>query len=567
MSPLRTLWRSCLIIIQASPIRLGYLVLLNFIGGIRPTVVIFFNKIVIDEVARLSTTEVTGDIFTIIFSHPSLLWSTTGIVISNLLVVSIDVTISSLTSSLRDLVQNHTQKLILHKIANFNDIALFENYELLNTVHMAESAVKRLQQLVLFFCSTITGFFVFIPAVSISALLAWWVPPMMIVSSVPSLYVRQLYKKRSWRVEVSQAATVRKMDIFARVLTGEEYAKEIRLFRLQSLLLSRWQNLFSHFFSTMEQVRKQGTLVAFAWSFYGGVGIVLPYIYVLIGALYGKYTLGDLSLYAGLILTVRQSLNIIISSYVDLYDVALDASPIFDLLELKPQLQLSLPPHSNLKSFNTGIQIENLSFSYPNSKHQILENINLKIHSNEVIALVGKNGAGKTTLAKLLCRLYDPTKGSIEWNGQDLRSLDPDTLHARIAVVMQDYARFPATLRENVAFGALSKLHDDNAVSNAISEAGISGVINCLSQGLDTPIGKQSEEGVDFSGGEWQRIAIARALIRMPEAELLVFDEPTSALDPQTEHEIYNIFRKAVINNVVLRKLLSRPAKDHACSN
>ncbi|WP_375503198.1 ATP-binding cassette domain-containing protein [uncultured Nostoc sp.] len=147
----------------------------------------------------------------------------------------------------------------------------------------------------------------------------------------------------------------------------------------------------------------------------------------------------------------------------------------------------------------TGISIENLSFTYPNRDCSILKNINLTIHPNEMIVLVGENGAGKTTLAKLLCRLYDPSQGAIIWNGQDLRS--------RIDVVMQDYARFPTNVRENVAFGNLPKMQDDDAITEAIAEAGLARVIDKLDQGLETLLGKQLEGGIDLSGGQWQRLA------------------------------------------------------------
>jgi ATP-binding cassette subfamily B protein len=160
-----------------------------------------------------------------------------------------------------------------------------------------------------------------------------------------------------------------------------------------------------------------------------------------------------------------------------------------------------------------------------------------------MIVLVGENGAGKTTLAKLLCRLYDPTQGSIYWGKQDMRSLQINDLRSHIAVVMQDYARFPASLRQNVGWGFLPKLQDDKAIQQVLQESGIDYLVKELEQGLDTPLGKQLEDGVDLSGGQWQRVAIARALLRLSQAELLVFDEPTAALDPKNEHEIYNILK------------------------
>ena len=352
------------------------------------------------------------------------------------------------------------------------------------------------------------------------------------------------------------------MNLYKNVLMGEAYAKELRLFSLQPLLLNRWQSLFWQMFRSMQQVRRQGTLLVICWSMLGGLGIALPYVYVVMGALRGNYTLGDLALYSGLILQVRQSLFMLINNGSDLYDVVLGTSPIFQLLELKPKLRLSLPSrNNNAAEFSSnqrgrakqrGIQIQNLSFSYPGSDRKVLSNINLTIQPNEMIALVGENGAGKTTLAKLMCRLYDPQWGKILWNGRDLRELDLKQLYSRIAVIMQDYARFPTTVRENVGFGYLPSMLDDTALNNAIQKAEIVKAIANLPQGLETPLGKQLEGGVDLSEGQWQRIAIARSLMRLSSVELLIFDEPTAALDPKTEHEIYQLFGTITSNKIAV---------------
>jgi ATP-binding cassette subfamily B protein len=275
------------------------------------------------------------------------------------------------------------------------------------------------------------------------------------------------------------------------------------------------------------------------------------------GALGGRYTLGDVALYSGLIVQVEQSLQLLIGNYTNLYDISLGVSPIFQLLELKPELQSPLGDVASRLPLledgrqdarptkdKVGIEIKHLSFCYPGSNKSTVEDINLTINPGEMLVLVGENGAGKTTLGKLLGRLYDPTSGTIAWNGKDLRSYSLAYVRSRIAVVMQDYARFPSTVRENVGFGDLLSLSDDTAINEAISEAGISAKVNSLAAGLETPLGKQLEDGIDLSGGQWQRIAIARALMRLSTADVLIFDEPTAALDPKTEHEIYSIFRQ-----------------------
>ncbi|MEP6497973.1 ABC transporter ATP-binding protein [Microcoleus vaginatus] len=553
----QALWRSLGLIIKAAPIELRNLIILNIISGAAPSAVLFLDKLIIDEVSRLLSQTQTAQPFALMLSRPILLWSIGGVLSLKLVGDALDTMNSFVATSLRDRVQGFVEGKVLEKVANFDDIALFENPELLNIVELAKTGVSKIQQLAFTISMTITGIFIFIPSIGLAAAIAWWVPVLMLISSSPSIYTQRKYSRIIWRVQRKQAKISREMNLSSRVLTGEEYAKELRLFGLQELWLKRWQGQFLQFFSEMQQIRKKGAIVVLFWSMFSRIGVALPFIYVVMGALGGRYTLGDLALYSGLIVQVKQSLQILISTSTNLYDISLSVSPIFQLLELKPELQSPLGDvASRLPSLpdggqdapptkdKIGIEIKHLSFCYPGSNKSTVEDINLTINPGEMLVLVGENGAGKTTLGKLLGRLYDPTSGTIAWNGKDLRSYSLAYVRSRIAVVMQDYARFPSTVRENVGFGDLLSLSDDSAINEAISEAGISAKVNSLSAGLETPLGKQLEDGIDLSGGQWQRIAIARALMRLSTAEVLIFDEPTAALDPKTEHEIYSIFRQ-----------------------
>lgn len=553
----QALWRSLGLIIKAAPIELRNLILLNIIRGGAPSAVLFLDKLIIDEVSRLLSQTQTAQPFALMLSHPILLWSIGGVLSLKLVGDSLETMSSFAATSLRDRVQGFVEGKVLEKVANFDDIALFENPDLLNIVELAKTGVSKIQQLAFTLSMTITGIFIFIPSISLAATIAWWVPVLMLISSSPSIYIKRKYSRIIWRVQKQQAKITREMNLSARVLTGEEYAKELRLFGLQELWLKRWQSQFLQFFSEMQRIRKKGAIVVLFWSVFSRIGVALPFVYVVMGALGGRYTLGDVALYSGLIVQVEQSLQLLIGNYTNLYDISLGVSPIFQLLELKPELQSPLgdvasrlplledgSKDSGLTKDKVGIEIKHLSFCYPGSNKSTVEDINLTINQGEMLVLVGENGAGKTTLGKLLGRLYDPTSGTIAWNGKDLRSYSLAYVRSRIAVVMQDYARFPSTVRENVGFGDLLSLSDDTAINQAISEAGISAKVNSLAAGLETPLGKQLEDGIDLSGGQWQRIAIARALMRLSTAEVLIFDEPTAALDPKTEHEIYSIFRQ-----------------------
>jgi ATP-binding cassette subfamily B protein len=553
----QALWRSLGLIIKAAPIELRNLILLNIIRGGAPSAVLFLDKLIIDEVSRLLSQTQTAQPFALMLSHPILLWSIGGVLSLKLVGDSLETMSSFAATSLRDRVQGFVEGKVLEKVANFDDIALFENPDLLNIVELAKTGVSKIQQLAFTLSMTITGIFIFIPSISLAATIAWWVPVLMLISSSPSIYIKRKYSRIIWRVQKKQAKITREMNLSARVLTGEEYAKELRLFGLQELWLKRWQSQFLQFFSEMQRIRKKGAIVVLFWSVFSRIGVALPFVYVVMGALAGRYTLGDVALYSGLIVQVEQSLQLLIGNYTNLYDISLGVSPIFQLLELKPELQSPLGDVASRLPLledgrqdarptkdQVGIEIKHLSFCYPGSSKSTVEDINLTINPGEMLVLVGENGAGKTTLGKLLGRLYDPTSGTIAWNGKDLRSYSLAYVRSRIAVVMQDYARFPSTVRENVGFGDLLSLSDDTAINEAISEAGISAKVNSLASGLETPLGKQLEDGIDLSGGQWQRIAIARALMRLSTASVLIFDEPTAALDPKTEHEIYSIFRQ-----------------------
>lgn len=570
LTPFQALRRSLLMVVQAAPLELRNLALVNLVTGTGPSVSLFLGKVVIDEATRLLGQGTTAEsTIYLLLNQPILLWSMVAAVLLNLFIDAVDSVGTTLFAALRDRVQGYGRGQVLQKVANFDDIALFETPDLLNLVELTTKGIDRLQRLSFIIAATLVGVFIFVPSVLVSLSIAWWVPLVLLLSSIPSIFVEVKHHKKSWRVEKTQAGLTREMDIYARMMMGEAYAKELRLFSLQSVLLDRWQNMFARLFDSMERVRREGAVAVILWAMVSGLGAALPYIYVVLGVLQGSYTLGDLALYTGIILQVRRSLYILIINTGDIYDVALATSPIFQLLDLEPQLHTGYTQFadpSEVRSAQRGIQLRHISFAYPGSEKPILHNINLTIQPGEMIALVGENGAGKTTLAKLLCRLYDPTEGEIDWHGQNFTALDLNQLRSRIAVVMQDYARFPATLRENVGWGYMPDLQNDRAIHTVLRDAGIEQVVVDLEQGLETPLGKQLENGVDLSGGQWQRLAIARALMRLSEVELLVFDEPTAALDPKNEHEIYRIFktiaegRMAVVvsHRLALAKLADR---------
>jgi ATP-binding cassette, subfamily B, bacterial len=546
MSVQQVLRRSIALVLQAAPREIINLLLLNLVLGAGPSIGLYFGKVVIDEVIRLLAVQTTANPLTLLLNNQLLLTAIVITILLNIAVDSLQPIQTSIFTALRDRVKGEAQAQMIGKVAAFNDIALFENPEWLNLITLTEEkSLFRLQEITFKLVEIITGGLRFVPAVLLSASIAGWIPVLLIVGFAPTMYFDIKHHEQSWRIEETQADLSRQMKIHAKILTEDVYAKELRLFSLQSILLQRWRSLFEQIFQAMQQVRRRGAIQTMIWSLVSGVAAAVPYVYVILGVLGRRYTFGDLALFTGLILEMRQSVFFLVYAFTGVYDASLGTRPFFELLNLQPQILSGPVTEASFQRSGLSqgaIEIRNLSFTYPGSDRPTLEDISLTVAPGEMVALVGENGAGKTTLAKLLCRLYDPTAGAILWNGQDYRDLDLDELRSHIAVVMQDYARFPATLRENVGWGHMPEIECDRTLQSVLAEVGVAHLTAKLPKGLETPLGKQLEDGVDLSGGQWQRIAIARSLLRT-QAALVVLDEPTAALDPKNEHEIYQILR------------------------
>ncbi len=536
-------FQSLLLAAKASPIHLTRLTILNLIAGIGPAIALYLLKVIIDGISRYLSLP-TQDVWEWIFAHPLFWGSIIGFVAVHLLLDSLESMVSFEASSFRDNVVGETKLRIFKKIAEFRDIALFEDTELLNTLQLALSGIPKLSHLSIMFNAFLMGFFGFVPVFLLAFSIAWWIPISVFLLSIPSVYVQFHYSKKGWRVEEAQAGIVRRMKLAENVLTQDEHAKELRLFQLQAFFLDRWRSLFRNAYDEVYQLRKQGTRAILLWSLLSGLGIGVPFIYVVWAAMNGIYTLGDLALFAGIALQVRRSLYALIGSTSEIHETGLGTSPILHLLNMKSSIQDPSEQQGSVTKSASGIVIQDLSFAYPHTDRPALEKINLTIGPGETVAIVGHNGAGKSTLAKLLCRLYDPQEGSISWDGQDIRSIELETLRQNIAVLMQDYAQFPTTARENVGFGWLPELNDDPSIWDAVRKSGMEPAFKAFSDSLETPLTKQLDNGTDLSAGQWQRVAFARAIIRSAHAQLLILDEPTAALDPNVEDEMYGLFHE-----------------------
>ncbi|MFD0712766.1 ABC transporter ATP-binding protein [Paenibacillus sp. GCM10027626] len=543
-----SLFRSVVLISKSAPKEILISMAINAVFGSGPAVLLYLGKLVIDQTQDLSKF-FNGNAMATLLLNNHLIWIVVAFIILNVILDSVETINGFVFSSLRDRLQGIIKAKVFHKISEFEDIALFESPKLLNILQLAQQSIPRITQLSNVITNLITGFFVFIPVLILSFSISWWIPIVIFVTAIPSVWVQLRYEEITWSVVQAQAALARKMGISERLLTGGEYAKEIRQFRLQSLLLRKWRDLFDTAFREMFQVRKKGTISVTFWSIVSGLGAGIPYLFVVLMAISGQFSIGDLAMYAGLVFQVRRSLFVLIGNTTDIQGVTKASIAIFELLDMKPSMKdLTYEEQEKISkkdaNHTAGITISGVSFSYPGSNRDVLKDIYLSVDPGEMVVIVGENGAGKTTLTKLLCRLYDPNEGAIIWGGRDIRTLDINELRNKIAVVNQDFSRFPATVRENIGYGFLEFLENDREIMRAAEKVGIKAIIESLPKVLETPLSKELEDGVDLSGGQWQRMAIARALLRYEQAEILLLDEPTASLDPNTEHDVFQLFRE-----------------------
>jgi ATP-binding cassette subfamily B protein len=386
-----------------------------------------------------------------------------------------------------------------------------------------------------------------ISLVGIAALLFWFnwaLTAVLLLATVPSIFVRLKYTKKMYYWQRQRTATERKANYLAWILTDSGHAKEIRLFNLGSLFSRRFHKLRQQLYWESLQIATRLSIKLFVTQASPILAIYGSYAFIAYQTVQGSFTLGDLVMYYQAFQRGQSALQGLLGSLAGLYEDNLFLSNLYEFLDLKPKVIEPLYPTSLPRPLQTGIVFDRVCFQYPTATRKGLEDITLTIRAGEVVALVGENGAGKTTLIKLLCRLYDPTTGSITLDGIDLRQFETAALRREISVIFQDYAKYHLTVGENIWFGNIDLPPNHEQIVAAARHAGADEVIASLPNGYETILGKWFEQGEELSIGQWQKVALARAFLR--DAQIIVLDEPTSALDAKAEEQVFQKFRQLV---------------------
>ncbi|HKC61395.1 MAG TPA: ABC transporter ATP-binding protein [Myxococcales bacterium] len=444
---------------------------------------------------------------------------------------------------LRDLMRaslgNHVNTMILEKAATL-ELRHFEDADTYDKMQNArrEASVRPLS-LVLELASLGQQLLILISYAALLARLSWWSTLVIVAASLPAFFAEARFSGESFRLNSWRAPEGRRQNYLEWILTRDSHVKEVKIFGLAPLVLGRYRALFDKFYSEDRRLALRKSAAGLLLGALSLLAFYASYLFMADRAARARITLGDLTLYLAAFRQGQAAIQSALASIGSLYEDGLFVSNLFSYLDIPTAGELPRArPSSAAKGRSQLIEFREVAFRYPGSDREALHGVNLRIEPGEKLALVGDNGAGKSTLIKLLLRLYDPTQGAILYGGVDLRDFDPRDLRDRIGVLFQDYVKYQFTALENVGLGEVRAISDRPRIDAAVDRAGARTVVDELPQKLDTMLGGWFEEGHELSGGQWQKIALARAFMR-DRAELLVLDEPTASLDAEAEHDLF----------------------------
>ena len=340
------------------------------------------------------------------------------------------------------------------------------------------------------------------------------------------------------------------MDYLRFIGASDVTAKEVKLFGLSDFLKTRFRSLSDKYYQANRKLSIRKTIWGSVFYILGDLAYYGAYVLIIMRTIAGLLTIGDLTFLSGSFNRLRNQIQSIFSRFSSIAESALYLQDYFSFMEIKPRMSSKNDGIIFPAEIKEGFRFENVSFKYPGSEEYVLKNISFTLHPEEKIALVGENGAGKTTLVKLLARLYDPTEGRITLDGIDIQNYDHVSYRNAIGVIFQDFVRYYFNARDNIAVGKIEHKENQSRIDQAAENSLADSIIESFPEGYDQMLGKRFEGGKELSGGQWQKIALARAY--MKDASLLILDEPTSALDARAEYEAFVRFAALTTNKTAV---------------
>ncbi|WP_439880863.1 ABC transporter ATP-binding protein [Pontibacter sp. MBLB2868] len=511
-------------------------ILLRLVKASLPLAMLYIGKLIIDEV--ILQIDVTGA------RNLSYLWILVALELG-LAILSdiINRGITLLDSLLGDLFSNRTSITLIEHAATL-DLAQFEDATFYDKLERARrqtvTRVVLMSQVLSQLQDIVTIGFLAVGLITFNP----WLILILLIAVIPSFLGETYFNERSYSLSRSWTPERRELDYLRYIGASDETAKEVKTFNLSGFLSGRFKELSDKYYNLNKSITLKRAVWGSILSSLGALAYYGAYVFILFQTVAGIITVGTLTFLAGSFNSMRGLLQGIMTRFSQIAESALYLQDLFDFLELKPQITPPVNPLSIPRPIKYGFTFENVGFKYHNSERWAVRNLSFHLKAGEKLALVGENGAGKTTLVKLLARLYEPTEGRILLDGIDLRDYNLDDLRHQVGIIFQDYVRFQMTASDNIAIGQISNISDKERIQGSAQKSLADLVIQRLPDKYDQVLGKRFNNGVDLSGGEWQKVALARAYMR--DAQLLILDEPTSALDARAEHEVFLRFSELI---------------------
>lgn len=532
LSALRNLPRFFKLVWHTSPSLTVANIVLRIAKSSIPVAILYVGKLIVDQIVLLNYGKVA-------VPH-NYLWKLVAIEFA--LAIFSDMlnrAISLMDSLLGDLFSNHTSiKIIEHAatldLDQFEDSAFYDKMErarqqTIGRTILLSQVLSQLQDFITIgFLAA--GLLLFNP----------WLIVLLLVAVIPAFLGEAYFNDQSYALNRRQTPERRELDYFRFLGASDETAKEVKIFNLSGFIAARFRTLSVQFYKANRILLLRRSVWGSLFSVIGSVGYYLAYAFIIFKAINGKITVGSLTFLAGSFRQLRSLLEGILNRFTSVSQGAIYLNDFFEFFEIKPQILPLDNPRIFPNPIRQGFVFENVGYRYRNSDKWANRHLNFTLHAGEKLALVGENGAGKTTLVKLLARLYEPTEGRILLDGYDLREYDVHELRGQIGIIFQDYLRYQMSVAQNIAAGKITETDNRGLIKFSAEQSLANLFIDKFATNYDQHLGRRFNEGIELSGGEWQKVALARAYMRS--AQLIILDEPTAALDARAEYEVFQRF-------------------------